>query len=254
VPVKNALHGQVALVTGSSRGIGRAIAFALGGAGACIVVNGRNRGALDDVVRALGEQGIQATGCVADVSDEAAVRAMFTEARDAFGPVDVLVNNAGALAVVNAEDMTLADWDLVLATNLTGPFLCAREAARQMLPRGQGVIVNVSSIFAHGAMEQRSAYCASKNGIEGLTRALAVEWGPRGVRVVAVSPSFVVTDQLAANPGIDLSAPTERSPLHRLATPEDIGHAVAFLAGPDASFINGASVPVDGGWLADASW
>jgi len=252
--VTDTLHGQVALVTGSSRGIGRAIAVALGQKGASVVMNGRNKGVLEKAVREVGEQGIRATGHVADVTDEDAVRAMFDQARTTFGPVDVLVNNAGALAVVNAEEMTLSDWNLVLATNLTGPFLCAREAARQMLPRGRGVIVNVSSIFAHGAMEQRSAYCASKHGIEGLTRALAVEWGPRGIRVVAVSPSFVRTDQVAANPGIDLSAPIERSPLHRLATPEDIGKAVAFLAGPDSSFINGASVPVDGGWLADASW
>ena len=248
------LDRQVALVTGSSRGIGRAIASELGQRGACVVMNGRDEGALDEAVCGLGEQGIRAAGRVADVTDEVAVSAMFEQARTTFGPVDILVNNAGALAVVDAEEMTLSDWNLVLATNLTGPFLCAREAARQMLPRGQGVIVNLSSIFAHGAMEQRSAYGASKHGIEGLTRALAVEWGPRGIRVVAVCPSFVVTDQLAANPGIDLSAPTERSPLHRLATPEDIGKAVAFLAGPDAAFINGASVPVDGGWLADASW
>jgi 3-oxoacyl-[acyl-carrier protein] reductase len=179
---------------------------------------------------------------------------MFDEVGETLGPIDVLVNNAGALAVVNAEEMSLADWNVVLATNLTGPFLCAREAARQMLPRGRGVIVNISSIFAHGAMEQRAAYCATKHGIEGLTRALAVEWGARGVRVVSVCPSFVVTDQLAANPGIDLSAPIARSPIHRLATPEDVGRAVAFLAGPEASFINGASLPVDGGWLADASW
>jgi 3-oxoacyl-[acyl-carrier protein] reductase len=248
------MHGQVALVTGSSRGIGRAIAFALGRAGASVVLNGRDSGKLDQAVHDLGEQDIRASGYVADVTDEDAVRAMFDRAREIYGPVDVLVNNAGALAVVNAEDMTLADWDRLLATNLTGPFLCAREAAREMLPRGQGVIVNISSIFAHGAMEQRAAYCATKHGIEGLTRALAVEWGPRGIRVVAVSPSFVRTDQVSQNPGIDLSLPIERSPLHRLATPEDIGKVVAFLAGPDSSFINGASVSVDGGWLADASW
>jgi 3-oxoacyl-[acyl-carrier protein] reductase len=248
------LDGQVALVTGASRGIGRAIACALGRRGASVVVNGRNLERLDDAVRELAEQGVRATRHVADVGDEAAVRAMFDEVGETLGPIDVLVNNAGALAVVDAEEMSLADWNVVLATNLTGPFLCAREAARQMLPRGRGVIVNISSIFAHGAMEQRAAYCATKHGIEGLTRALAVEWGARGVRVVSVCPSFVVTDQLAANPGIDLSAPIARSPIHRLATPEDVGRAVAFLAGPEASFINGASLPVDGGWLADASW
>jgi NAD(P)-dependent dehydrogenase (short-subunit alcohol dehydrogenase family) len=252
--VSGSLDGQVAVVTGSSRGIGRAIAFGLGRAGASVVANGRDGRVLEQVVHDLVEEGIRASPCVADVRDEHAVHAMFDEARTRFGPVDVLVNNAGALAVVDAENMALSDWELVLATNLTAPFLCAREAARQMLPLGRGVIVNISSIFAHGAMEQRAAYCATKHGIEGLTRALAVEWGPRGIRVVAVSPSFVVTDQLAANPGIDLAAPTARSPLHRLATPEDIADAVTFLAGPDASFINGSSLPVDGGWLADAGW
>ncbi len=217
-------------------------------------MNGRDEGVLDEAVGDLVARGISASGYVADVSEEDSVGAMFDYARATFGPVDVLVNNAGALEVVDTEEMTLSAWNEVVATNLTGPFLCARAAARQMLPRGRGVIVNLSSIFAHGAMEQRSAYCATKHGVEGLTRALAVEWGPRGIRVVAVSPSFVATNQVAANPGIDLSAPIDRSPLHRLATPEDVGNVVAFLAGEEASFVNGVSVPVDGGWLADASW
>jgi NAD(P)-dependent dehydrogenase (short-subunit alcohol dehydrogenase family) len=253
-PVSGSLDGQVAVVTGSSRGIGRAIAFGLGRAGASVVANGRDDRAVEQVVHELVDEGIPASACAADVREEDAVRAMFEQARTTFGPVDVLVNNAGALAVVDAEKMALLDWERVLATNLTAPFLCAREAARQMLPRGRGVIVNISSIFAHGAMTQRAAYCVTKHGIEGLTRALAVEWGPRGIRVVAVSPSFVVTEQLTANPGIDLAAPTARSPLHRLAAPEDIADAVTFLAGPAASFINGSSIPIDGGWLADASW
>lgn len=248
---------DVALVTGSARGIGFAIGRELGRGGAIVAINGRDPESVDRAVETLNSEGLRAVPAAGDVSDPEQVDHLVAQLESVAGPVKTLVNNAGEVLVKNALDLELGEWDSVLAANLTGPFICSQRVASRMVDNGGGVIVNVSSIFGHGAMAKRAPYVAAKHGLEGLTRALAVEWGPLGIRVVAVSPSYVLTDrlaQMAAEGQLDLEPPTRKSSLGRLATPEDVARTVAFLAGDGAGFISGVSVPVDGAWLASVGW
>lgn len=192
-----------------------------------------------------------------DVSDEGEVRGMVGVVMDEFGRVDVLVNNAGVSLITPAEETDLADWRHVLEVNLTGPFLMSREFGKEMLRRGEGSIVNVSSVAGLLGVADRAAYNASKHGLIGLTRTLAAEWGGRGVRVNAVCPGWVKTemdeeDQAGGYTDSDIEG---RTPMGRFATPEDIAQAVAFLADPEQSgYVNGHTLSVDGGWFGDGSW
>jgi NAD(P)-dependent dehydrogenase (short-subunit alcohol dehydrogenase family) len=175
-----------------------------------------------------------------------------------FGRIDVLVNNAGISLIAPAEETTAEQWRRVLEVNLTGPFLLARAFGAMMLEAGGGSIVNVASIAGLRGIADRAAYNASKHGLVGLTRTLAAEWGGRGVRVNAVCPSWVKTEMDVvdqASGGYSDKDIVEQVPLGRFATAADIAAAIAFLADPDTSgFINGITLPVDGGWTADASW
>lgn len=249
---------KAALVTGSTAGIGLAIAEALIAQGWRVCVTARST---DDVERRAEElrrrTDRQVIGLAADVSQQESTVELFARVHDQMGPIDLLVNNAGAAMTVDAEAMTPAEWHTVVGTTLTGTFLCSQQAASQMLPRRRGVIVNISSVFGHGAMVRRAAYVAAKHGVEGLTRALALEWGPSGIRVVAVSPSFVLTERLAAAADagtLDVEPARRRSPLARLASPQDVAAAVVFAASDAASFVTGTTLAVDGGWLADVGW
>jgi NAD(P)-dependent dehydrogenase (short-subunit alcohol dehydrogenase family) len=175
-----------------------------------------------------------------------------------FDRIDVLVNNAGISTIVPAEETTLADWNLTLAVNLTGPFLMCREFGKEMLRRGCGSIVNISSVAGLLGIADRAAYNSSKHGLIGLTRTLAAEWGGRGVRVNAVCPGWVKTemDEEDQSGGGYTDADIEgRVPMGCFASPEDIAAAVAFLADPELSgFVNGHTLSVDGGWYGDGSW
>jgi NAD(P)-dependent dehydrogenase (short-subunit alcohol dehydrogenase family) len=176
-----------------------------------------------------------------------------------FGRIDVLVNNAGISHISPAEETSLADWRRVLEVNLTGPFLTSREFGGQMLRRGSGSIVNISSVAGLVGVADRSAYNASKHGLVGLTRTLAAEWGGRGVRVNAVCPGWVKTEMdvedQASGGGYTDEDIEGRVPMGRFATPEDVARAVAFLADPDQSgFVNGHTLSVDGGWFGDGGW
>jgi NAD(P)-dependent dehydrogenase (short-subunit alcohol dehydrogenase family) len=240
----------VAVVTGAAAGIGRAIAQALADAGHALALID-----VDDAGAVAGEDGLAFVG---DVADPAAVTA-FAAAVDArFGRVDVLVNNAGISSIGPAEDLALDVWRRVLEVNLTGPFALAQAFGRPMLQAGSGSIVNVASIAGLRGVSDRAAYNASKHGLIGLTRTLAAEWGGRGVRVNAVCPGWVktpmdVADQAAG--GYDDADIEHQVPMGRFAAPGDIAAAVRFLADPvAAAFVNGAALPVDGGWIADASW
>jgi NAD(P)-dependent dehydrogenase (short-subunit alcohol dehydrogenase family) len=175
-----------------------------------------------------------------------------------FGRVDVLVNNAGISSIGPAESTPLEEWRRVIDVNLTGPFLLCQAFGARMLEQGAGAIVNVASIAGLRGVSDRAAYNASKHGLIGLTRTLAAEWGGRGVRVNAVCPGWVktpmdVADQAAG--GYDDADITQQVPMGRFATGQDIAAAVAWLADPaQAAFVNGVALPVDGGWIADASW
>jgi len=249
--------GRVAVVTGAGQGIGRRISEELAATGYQLAL-------IDQVypegtLRAVEKDGATALGICADVSREdevdAARKAIFSE----FGRVDVVVNNAGIGLIASAEATTADQWRRVLDVNLTGPFLVSQALGGAMLRDGtRGSIINIASIAGLNGIPDRSAYNASKHGLIGLTRTLALEWGARGLRVNAVCPAFVRTEMDAAD--LDSGAYTEddileRTPLGRFAVPQDVALAVAFLADEEKSgFINGVALPVDGGWISDAGW
>lgn len=251
------LTDRVAIVTGASRGIGAAIVETLAERGATVIASGQESDPPEALVARLRARQLRVHGRVADVTDPEQVRELADGARREFGRIDVLVNNAGVGAVVPSEELSLERWSRVLAVNLTGPLLCSQAVGRHMLEAGRGVIVNIGSIFGETGMPMRAAYAASKHGLLGLTRVLAVEWASRGVRVVTVEPAYVRTgldDQDQKDGGYSPGDIARRTPLGRYAEPQEVAATVAFLAGDDASFITGTSIAVDGGWLAHGGW
>jgi 3-oxoacyl-[acyl-carrier protein] reductase len=241
-----ALADRVAIVTGATRGIGRAIADELAGGGATVVVNARDADAAEAVAAELG--GLAAP---ADVSTPPGCEAVVAAALDAFGRVDILVNNAGASVAAPAEEMSLEDWQRIVDLNLTGPFLLCRQAGRAMLAAGRGSIVNVASVAAFTTPPRRVGYVAAKAGLVAMTKVLAAEWAP-AVRVNAVAPGYVETDLVAdlLDRGVvDRSRIEARSPYGRLGLPVEVGRAVAYLASDQSEYVTGVTLPVDGGWL-----
>ena len=238
------LEGLRAVVTGAGRGIGRACALALAAAGADVVALSRTAAELEAVVAEIGG-GARAVRC--DVTDPDAVG----EAID--GPVDVLVTCAGANLPEPFLDVPPEHLDALLAVNVRGTFLAAQAAARRMVEAGAGgVIVTVSSQMGHVGAPNRTVYCAAKHAVEGLTKAMAVELAPHGIRVNAVAPTFVETPMTApflADPAVRTDV-ERRIPLGRLGRPEDVAAAVVYLASPAAALVTGASLLVDGGWTA----
>ena len=246
------LAGRVAIVTGSSSGIGEAIAHELAGAGAAVVINSRSRERAEPVAQAIDAGGGRAIAVAADVTDSAQVAALVAETVQRLGGLDILVNNAGAGFIAPSERLAEEDWRRVLEVDLTAPFLCAQAAARQMLSAGRGVIVNIGSVFAHTAIPGRAAYAAAKHGLIGLTKVLGVEWARRGVRCLAVSPGYVATELVRENMrrgGFDERDIERRTPLGRLATPEEVAKVVGFLVSDAASYMTAGHVLVDGGWV-----
>jgi len=247
---------RVAIITGASQGIGRRTAELLAGKGYALALNDlKSVASTLESVRKAGAEAVEALG---DVSSETDVDHMVAAIGAQYGRVDVLVNNAGISFIRPAEDTGADEWRRVLEVNLTGPFLLSRAFGRMMLARGQGAIVNVSSVAGLSGIADRVAYNASKHGLIGLTRTLAAEWGGRGVRVNVVCPGWVktemdVTDQAG---GSYSDADIEnRIPMARFASPTDVAEAIAFLADPTLSgFVNGMELRVDGGWLADGGW
>jgi 3-oxoacyl-[acyl-carrier protein] reductase len=247
------LEDKVAVVTGASRGIGRAIALELARRGASVVVNyNANADAAAEVVDAIRAQGGQAIAVQADVGDFDQAARLIDTAIDTLGRIDILVNNAGTTRDQLLALMKEEDWDLVLCTNLKGVFNCCKAAARQMMRQRSGRIVNISSVSGIAGQGGQTNYAASKAGMIGFTKSLAKELGPRNVTVNAVAPGFVLTD-LTAYLSEDLQRRAiETTPLRRMGEPEEIAYAVAFLASDLASFITGEVLTVDGGLVMQA--
>ena len=244
----NRFEGDTVLVTGSSRGIGAATAKAFAAEGAKVAVNYRSDSdGAADTRRAIVEAGGTAEAFQADVGDEAAVARLAAEVEAALGPVSILVNNAALIDRSAMFDLSLDAFDTVWQANVRGLFQLSQLVAAGMVERGRGAIVHLSSILARLGVANRCAYIASKGAVEGLTRAMALELGPKGVRVNAVAPGLIATEALLAGMrDPDVQAAVQRHiPEGRFGRPEEITAAILFAASPEASYLNGAVIPVD---------
>jgi NAD(P)-dependent dehydrogenase (short-subunit alcohol dehydrogenase family) len=242
------LTGKVCLVTGAGRGIGRGMAEGLAAHGAQVVLTGRTRATLEEAAQAIGENAFIQT---ADVSKEADVMALRDAILTKYGKIDVLVNNAGVNAIFKGiERTTLEEWQAIIDVNLTGVFLCCKHIAGAMSKGGS--VINVSSVAGHTGLLRSVPYCASKGGVELLTRALALDWASKGVRVNTLAPGWVDTDLTHGLLEHDVHGQRlrARTPMGRFATPDEMAGGVVFLASDASSYMTGQSLVIDGGWTA----
>ncbi len=245
---------KTAVVTGAAQGVGLTTARLLAQKGHHVVMTDVQP--LDSQAAKLSAEGLSVSHFSGDVSSEAFAQTLAAKVAAENGGTDILVNNAGISLICPAEETSFDQWQRVMAINLAGPFLLSKALGQQMLAKGKGSIVNVASIAGLRGVIHRAAYNASKHGLIGMTRTLAAEWGARGVRVNAVCPGWIKTEMDIADQGSGAYGDDDiinRVPMARFAKPEDVAAAIAFLA-DDGGFVNGVTLPVDGGWTADASW
>ncbi|WP_018634255.1 2-dehydro-3-deoxy-D-gluconate 5-dehydrogenase KduD [Neomegalonema perideroedes] len=244
------LSGRWAVVTGANTGIGQGIAVALAQAGAGVIAVGRS--GMEETESLIAPTGRPFHAIRADLAQMEALEPVIAEAEEVSGGIEILVNNAGIIRRADSLDFTEADWDAVIDLNLKSLFFLTQAAARRMIPRGRGKIVNIASLLSFQGGIRIPSYTASKSGLAGLTRLLACEWAAKGVNVNAIAPGYFVTNNTEA-----LRQDEKRSseilgriPAGRWGNPGDIGGAAVFLASPAADYVHGVVLPVDGGWLA----
>ena len=241
------LQNKVSLITGAAQGIGLATALKFAAEGAIVIVCDLHQQALDEAVSQCRALGAQAVGYLMDVTQRDQVDAVVAHAREQFGRIDVLVNNAGITKDARLQKMTLAQFDQVIDVNLRGVFHCAQAVSDTMVAQGGGVILNASSVVGIYGNFGQTNYAATKFGVIGFTKTWSRELGPKGIRVNAVAPGFIETPILDTVPANVLAEMRAHVPLKRLGRPEEIANVYAFLASDEASYINGAVIEVSGG-------
>ena len=241
------LPNKISLITGAAQGIGLATALKFASEGAIVIVCDIRQAAIDEAVSQCRALGALAVGHVMDVTQRDQVDAVVGHAKEQFGRIDVLVNNAGITQDARLQKMTLEQFDRVIDVNLRGVFHCAQAVTDTMVAQGSGVILNASSVVGIYGNFGQTNYAATKFGVIGFTKTWSRELGPKGIRVNAVAPGFIATPILATIPGNILKDMENRVPLRRLGRPEEIANVYAFLASDEASYINGAVIEVSGG-------
>lgn len=241
------LKGQIALVTGASRGIGAAIAQELGKQGAIVIGTATTKGGAESIHAALQQAGIQGAGMALDVNDATQIEAVLKQISEQFGDVSILVNNAGITRDTLLMRMSDEDWDAVISTNLTSVFRMSQAVLRPMMKARTGRIISISSVVGHMGNAGQTNYAAAKAGMAGFTKSLAAEVGSRNITVNCVAPGFIETDMTAELPEAIKTKMLERVPLGRLGNVQEIAATVAFLASPSAAYITGETIHVNGG-------
>lgn len=247
------IKGKIALITGSTQGLGYTFAKGYLEAGAKVVLNGRNAEKLDMAVKTLRSEGFNDVyGYAFDVAEQAEVQRAVQAIEREVGPIDILVNNAGIHQRAMLDEMTLAQWENVIRTNLTGAFIVGQSVAKRMMERGHGKLINITSLNSELARVNIANYSSAKGGLKMLTKSMATEWGRKGITVNAIAPGYFhteLTQPLMADPAFDGWVKSE-VPLGRWGEPEDLIGTAIFLASPASDYINGFTIAVDGGWQA----
>lgn len=247
-----ALKGKIAMVTGSSKGLGYAAATALAKAGAGIAICGRNQTDIDQAVANIRRLGVQAAGFAFDVTRKDSVQTGVASILSHFSHIDILFNNAGTNYRVPVLEFPESEWDRIIATNLKAYYLVAQAVVPQMIQRGYGKVINMSSIFGHVALPNQLAYASAKGGVEQMTKVMALEWAKQGVRVNAIAPTYFETEMVKQirHDKERFAFINDRTPMGRWGQVEEIEGLVIFLASAASDFITGQSILIDGGWTA----
>lgn len=247
------IEKKVAIVTGASKGIGKAIAARFAREGAFVVPASRSLDALEKVVDEIKSAGGEALAITVDIRSVDSVNELVKKTVDHYGRLDLLVNNAGITMGSPSEDLSPQDWCAAMETDLYGVFFASQAAARVMIPQGGGNIINISSVNGILAAPRRAAYCASKAAVNALTKVLAIEWADRNIRVNAIAPGYVRTElvqDVIDKGAISMEAILRRTPQHRIGEVKDIAGLAVYLASDESSYMTGSIVTIDGGWTA----
>jgi len=253
------LENKSAIITGSTKGIGLEIAKLFLEEGANVVINSRNQNDVSRIVEELSKKhgNNRVVGLAADVSDYSSCEKLINKCIEAFGKIDILINNAGVSLIKPSIEIRPEEWDQVIRINLYGPFFLSQLAAKHMIKNGGGSIVNIASIYGLGGLPKRAAYCSSKHALIGLTKVLATEWAHYGIRVNCVSPGYIWTEMEVKDVSLgDYTSEDikQRTPMGRYGTSREVAEVVLFLCSDKASYITGANITVDGGWSAFIAW